>query len=129
MVTHVGRRDLGGFTTDGRKGVLMFGPYLPLPAGRYTVSIDLTLDAELPPDQVVADCDVVFEIHCGVLARQRLLASHFVNGHACAQMHFAVESMTFGVQFRVVAGVEMGLSASTAIRLESHDDPLLSIVG
>ena len=38
--TEVGERRLGlGLTTTGKTGWLMFGPYIPLPAGKYEVTL------------------------------------------------------------------------------------------
>lgn len=48
----VGRREAGVVRTDGKSGFLFFGPYVPLAAGDYTATIEISADN---PDEAYID--------------------------------------------------------------------------
>jgi SAM-dependent methyltransferase len=80
----------------GWVGVAMFGPYMPLRAGRYTVSLDL--EPAVDARDGYATCDVVWGTACTQPASiQAPAAARQIS------LSFSLSEIRFGLQFRCIA--------------------------
>lgn len=77
----------------GQGGTVVFGPYAPLPAGRY--SVEFSFDAPGRAVEPCAVCDIVWG-HDGALIQRQELAP----GQTSLRMEFSLDQLHFGVQFR-----------------------------
>jgi hypothetical protein len=97
----------------GQGGVAIFGPYMPLRAGRYRVTwqIQPAPGAQSP----VAVCDVVARSDVEVLAR------HEVQPHESrVSLEFKRSETTFGLQFRCISTGGADFSVLRKIELDEH---------
>jgi len=106
--------------SGGRDGVLAFGPYMPLPAGSYAVSFSLRFTAGPVKPGFAGVCDIVAGDDCRLLARRELrMADAPLGQEYQVRLEFQLQdSMTFGVQFRVIATAGIRLVAEKAVKLE-----------
>lgn len=97
----------------GWAGAAMFGPYMPLRAGRYNVSFDL----EPAPDAAdgYAACDVVWGEACTELAR-----AHAPSRARRISLDFSLPELRFGVQFRCFAQTGAGFRLRRGVTLEEN---------
>ena len=108
----------------GKPGVLMYGPYMPLPAGAYTVRFELRRGSPFSTELAeVARVDVIAGngLELGILS---ICANQFdAAGSIFVPITFRLDAMTFGIQFRViVTGVEQ-VMARRAVELTCHTNP------
>ena len=91
----------------------MFGPYMPLRAGRYNVSFDL----EPSPDAAdgYAACDVVWGEACVELARIQVPARA-----RRISLDFSLPELRFGIQFRCFAQAGAGFRLRRGVTLIEH---------
>ena len=100
------------YESNGQAGVVMYGPYLPLRTGSYTVCLEMELlDGSLPQStQVISD--VVAEDGNTILSRKELTLEPSEIGNRVKIDHLIETDRTlFGVQFRVI------VSQGTRIRV------------
>jgi FkbM family methyltransferase len=97
----------------GQGGVTIYGPYMPLRAGRYRVTwqIQPAPGASSP----VAVCDVVAGPDATVVARHEVQP-----GESRIALEFDLPDITFGLQFRTVSTGGAGFSVVRRIRLDEH---------
>ncbi len=80
----------------GDSGAVIFGPYMPLPAGDYTVKFRC-IDGSART--LLGNCDI--------MASEKVLESKPLvtdaNGEAVARIAFSLPAMTFALQFRVLS--------------------------
>ena len=88
-------RDSWVHSPDSGNGVVLFGPYMPLRAGRYRVDFDVDISQSATPAIM---CDVVCEDGSVVLARATV-----VTESKLIQLSFELERLYFNVQFRCFA--------------------------
>lgn len=120
MLTVVGRPvGKNSFMADN-PGVLMYGPYMPLPEGRYTVVIALEIQVFDSSPHLVASCDILSGD--GILVTQKEINHNQFDskGRIQVEMNFALEKMTFGIQFRVITHSKLVLFANGDVVLKSH---------
>lgn len=130
MLTIVGK-DAGNnsFISVGVPGVLMYGPYMPLPAGSYKVTLNLLAKNLVSAASVMAMCDVISG-DGEVLACREICSDEFgQEGHLRVEMHFTLKAMTFGLQFRVIVNDESELVADGNIVILSHNASEFSTTG
>ena len=102
MLTIIGTREGDWFTSDGREGVVLYGPYMPLAAGDYRATFEIACEATPPAGQPVATCDVA----CGNEGQR--LTSIDVHDVGAGRdftvvVPFSLAEPTDGMQFRVIA--------------------------
>lgn len=96
----------------GAGGIVMFGPYMPLRAGRHRATWRLRTPETSPGP--VAVCEVM-------VGAGTVLARHEVQpGETTVSLEFGVDETTFGFQFRCVALGTAGFSVMRGIRLEEN---------
>lgn len=99
------------------QGAVLYGPYMPLRAGRYQVSWRLRLPQQA--DGVIAVCEVVAREADGPLARRELRS-----GEDNPSLDFVLGEMTFGLEFRCLTMGAAGFSVLRGVELrEWPDDP------
>lgn len=113
----------------GEPGALMYGPYMPLPAGRYTVRFELRRgDACLSGSTEVARVDVL--TGSGIeLAASSICADEL--NTACStfmSLTFQLDETTFGIQFRITVTGRGQVMARRAIELTCHTNPDFNVV-
>ncbi|MFV0525095.1 MAG: methyltransferase domain-containing protein [Acidimicrobiales bacterium] len=106
----------------GTPGIMFFGPYVPLPAGRYRARFEVTvLDrAGKPP----AWCDVT--------AAGRELGRAAVHGGLVdlpqlVEVPFELDELTFGVEFRLTADGTAGIDAALGVELVTEGQSPLAV--
>jgi hypothetical protein len=105
----------------GKSGAMLFGPYLPMPAGNWTASFDLAAadTSQQPSDARLASLEVTrgesatklaaLPMFVGDLNRDRQWSRHDVS--------FAVDETITGVEFRVVSDGRLDFVARASIDL------------
>ncbi len=97
--------------TAGQGGIAMFGPYMPLRAGRHRVTWQVRTPA-------TSRGPVAF---CEVMAGADTLMRHEVRpGESSVSLEFTLDEMTFGLQFRCASLGTDGFSVLRRVRLEEH---------
>ena len=95
----------------GQGGVAIYGPYMPLRAGRYYVTWQIQPAAGA--DSPVAVCDVVAGSDAAILAR------HEVQPHESrVSLEFELPETTFGLQFRTISTGGAGFWVLRRIELD-----------
>jgi SAM-dependent methyltransferase len=124
LKTLIGKEVLkeGGVWLDSqsRDGMLMFGPYMPLPAGDYSVRFSLLFPEPLSAaGRDAATCEVVSGNDGAVLASIGIRASKSDSGTVReVKLDFSLDRTVFGMQFRVIAKQGIHMLARKAVRLE-----------
>jgi SAM-dependent methyltransferase len=97
----------------GQGGVAIYGPYMPLRAGRHRVTwqVQPAAGAQSP----VAVCEVVAGSGSQVLSRHEVRS-----GELRVSLEFELTETTFGVQFRCVSTGGAGFLALRKVELEEH---------
>lgn len=90
-------------------GAHTYGPYIPLPAGKYTVRFLLKVDRAT--DSAVAAIDVCTDIGRTIIASRDILGSEFreVGRYQWFELNFTLERTTPNVEFRVWYRPESGV--------------------
>jgi SAM-dependent methyltransferase len=96
----------------GRGGIAMFGPYMPLRAGRHRVTWQMSTPQASPGP--VAVCEVMAGT-AGALARHEVLP-----GQSTVSLEFGLDETTFGFEFRCISLATAGFSVLRRVRLEEH---------
>ena len=96
----------------GQGGVTIFGPYMPLRAGRYRVTWQIKAAVAESP---VAVCEVVAGSGAEVLARHEVRSNE-----SRVSLEFEVAETTFGLQFRCISTGGAGFLVLRKIELEEH---------
>lgn len=102
MLSIVGARDGEWFASQGREGVVLYGPYMPLAAGDYRAIFEIACEASPPADRPIATCDIA----CGDEGRRLTRIDVFrdaEHGRVQVILPFTLASPTDGMQFRVIA--------------------------
>lgn len=99
----------------GSQGAVLYGPYMPLRAGRYRVSWRLRLPQQA--DGVIAVCEVVARETEAPLARCEIRA-----GDEAPSLDFVLGEMTFGLEFRCLATGGAGFAARRGVELQEWPD-------
>jgi len=119
-ITIVGKRNylLDCFESTGKPGALMYGPFLPLRKGRYSVEFQLELLTQYQPENVI--CEVIAGDGTTVLATQTISTNLLrpETKHSLP-MSFDVNQTTFGVQFRVCIPSNVILRAYRDVKLKN----------
>lgn len=97
------------------QGAVLYGPYMPLRAGRYRVSWRLRLPERA--DGVIAVCEVVAREAAGPLARREIRF-----GDENPSLDFVLGEMTFGLEFRCLAVGAAGFSVLRGVELREWPD-------
>ncbi|MES2972781.1 MAG: methyltransferase domain-containing protein [Pseudomonadota bacterium] len=129
LLTLAGKRVAGGWIESaGVPGVLMYGPYMPLPAGHYTAGFELRAREGLEAGATaVMRVDVVAGAGTE-LACRTLDASDFnADGIATVALGFQLDDMTFGIQFRAIANGNAQLAVRSGVSLTCAGDPTLNV--
>jgi hypothetical protein len=91
-----------------QSGALIYGPYLPLRAGRYAVTFDLSTDASasagnaVDPTTVAVRCDVMIGAKTEAIVYRDLRASD-IGASTSVTLTFELSQLEFGVQFRCLS--------------------------
>jgi SAM-dependent methyltransferase len=100
MMSIVGTKAGDWLASEGREGVVLYGPYMPLSAGDYRATFEIVCEGQ-PAGRLLATCDVA----CGNEG-QRLASVdlHAAPGHErfVVTVPFNLAQATEGMQFRVI---------------------------
>jgi len=112
----------------GQSGAVIYGPYCPLPAGRYSVTFDLAVDepSSSAGDAVVARCDVMIGAKAEPIVYRDLRANE-IKSSTQVTLEFELAQLEFGVQFRCLSfgNIEFVCRRGAAL----VEDPLVSDEG
>lgn len=100
-------------SAPGQGGVALYGPYMPLRAGRYRVTWQVRPAAGARTS--VAYCEILAAGNPEPLARHDVLT-----GESRVSLDFDLNGMTFGLQFRCVSTGGEGFSVLRKVELEEH---------
>ncbi|MGI4976862.1 MAG: methyltransferase domain-containing protein [Janthinobacterium lividum] len=96
----------------GYGGIAMFGPYMPLRAGRHRVTWQLQTPDRAP--EAVAVCEVM-------IGTGAVLARHEVRpGESAVSLEFSIDETTFGFQFRCYSLGAGRFSVLRKVHLDEH---------
>jgi SAM-dependent methyltransferase len=102
----------------GDVGVVFYGPYMPLRAGRYRVTF------EFAPDQTTQDAFAVCDVLASVGGTDTVLRRSEVTGDAkTVVLEVALDSLAFGGQFRCFSTGAIGFAVRRFVALEELDRP------
>jgi hypothetical protein len=120
--THIGTKSPDGTRISvpaGTSGALMFGPYMPLRAGSYSVTFSLSADtAGLPTNVLVCVCDVYSASRERIASRDVLAGDIFQGSQLNLTIHFDLSSLEFGMQFRIISFGVARIEAVYSVRLD-----------
>jgi len=106
--------------SGGRQGILLFGPYAPLRAGRHVVRLRLMLaHSVLAPNARIAYAEVI-SADGAVLATHEISLAETLAGEFEVAMEVALNDTVFGVQFRVFSFEGAHLAVKKSVTLSSH---------
>lgn len=109
--------------SGGRAGPLLYGPYAPLCAGRYSVTFDLVFPDAGLPSVCGAVCEAVANGGNSVLARGEAMTTDANAGTAFkVTLDFSVPDTLFGVEFRVMGMGDIRVLTKRALVLTRHGD-------
>lgn len=110
----------------GRPGVIMFGPYMPLPAGSYEVRFSYRAQIPLPmPNSSILEFDVV-DGNGLRLAERTVCAADYSEQNQSQTLRFVLRDTTFGIQFRAMALGDAPVACQRQILLRSLTNPIYS---
>jgi Methyltransferase domain len=113
------------FDSHGRGGALMFGPYLPLRKGHYSVTFELSLVGPTSPaDRCAAICEVISGDGSQVAARREIrVAALSAQPVLPVTLDFSLGATTFAIQFRVIALAGIRIRAAKSLKLADVSVP------
>jgi hypothetical protein len=122
MQTVVAERKGGWFDSKKRAGVVMYGPYVPLKAGSYTVNLRLKCDPDqVKPDLLLGTCDLLARGFSEPLCEVPIInPEHDEQGHFTVSLSFSLSSTTFGVQCRVIGRKDISIHVYKKIDLKMN---------
>lgn len=104
----------------GVSGALSFGPYAPIKAGRYKVTLNVMRTTKAPGDALLGHVDVIFDDGSVVERRFDLTASVLpLNKWVPISLEFELGAMRFGFQNRVFTYGPAGLRVQRRLEFES----------
>ena len=115
------------FHSVGAAGALMYGPYMPLPAGNYSATIKLKLTK--PADHTVSPLVRLDVLNgaCQELMVNEVFANEFTLAEVLSKtLNFELTAMTFGIQFRVILHQPAHVACLAKVNLEAHSDVIFS---
>lgn len=96
------RPDKSGFeSSKGDSGVLVYGPYMPLKAGRHSATFALTADGYASEDEIIARIDII-GIDGIELAVSDLRASDLISSNSF-RLDIELAELQFGIQARCIS--------------------------
>lgn len=107
----------------GVSGPLMFGPYVPLEKGAYSVTFVLRIGETDRPKDEVASVDVLAGGGSRVLGVEKIRAIDVrANGTVRRTIRFALSDTTFGVEFRVLSSGAASVAALCDVSLTRQSE-------
>lgn len=107
----------------GVSGPLMYGPYVPLEKGAYSVIFVLRIGETDRPEDEVASVDVLAGGESGVLGVEKIRAIDVeVDRTVRRTIRFALSDTTFGLQFRVLSSGATDVAALRDVSLTRESD-------
>lgn len=97
---------------EGRDGVVFFGPYAPLKAGRYRCTF--RFQSAAASARSIAVCDVTRGQDAIVVVKSEISA-----GQTEATMDFTLDELAFGIQFRCISRGDAGFSVRKHVQIEA----------
>ncbi len=94
-------------------GFVIYGPYMPLRPGRYSVTFSFDWPPAAAGDGPAAICDVAVGADARVLVRAEV-----AHGQATATLNFTIDALTFAGQFRCASTGRGGFSVRRRIVLD-----------
>ena len=105
----------------GKKGALLYGPFMPLPIGNYSVTFEvrsLSLANQTIGNHARLE---VIDVNNNQIAIHELSAERFTAATASRfTLHFELNDMVFGIQFRVMVNRSALMAVRAAVNLISH---------
>jgi SAM-dependent methyltransferase len=114
--------------SHGKPGVLMYGPFMPLPAGRYTVRFELRwTDGSSSGPAEAGRVDAIAG-DSRELATSTVFHSQLsVASSTFMSVAFQLDEMTFGIQFRMIVAGAGQVMAFRGVELTCHTNPALDV--
>jgi len=111
-------------------GVLAYGPYMPLPEGRYTarLAVQLLADLHCGSDHILR-LDVIDGAAREIVVVDLSLDQFVVGQPITVEIPFSLEKTTFGLQFRTIVVVPASVGVCAEMGLLAHDKSYLSVEG
>lgn len=113
-------------SSNGTAGALMYGPYMPLPAGSYCVRMELRLSKSYKGGDNIA----LLEVIAGSgddLATKNINAEQLHSENSTfIELNFCIKEMTFGIQFRAIVTSDRWVMIRRAIDLTCLTNEVLS---
>lgn len=98
----------------GVPGVLVYGPYMPLKAGRHSASFTIRASPAASETDVVVRCDVI-GISSQVLAEQELTAKLLAEQNGKVRLEFDLPELEFGIQARCISSGAVALECQLPV--------------
>jgi SAM-dependent methyltransferase len=117
MISVVGTRDGEWFTSEGREGVVLYGPYMPLPAGAYQATFEIECAGGRSATRPCATCDVAHGSEGVRLTSVDVTGTH-APGPFEVVVPFTLSQPMEGMQFRVIATKGIPIRARGAVVVE-----------
>ena len=113
------------FVSNGKPGVVMFGPYMPVRGGDYVSTTKVKI-LGLPKDVTTAD-KIDFSVRagteCDVLGEQSVaLADKQAGENIEVEIPFSVPDTTFGIQFRVDSNCHANIECDCHVELRGWQE-------
>lgn len=106
-------------------GAVMYGPYIPLPKGSYSITFDLRLLEKLDKDEAF----VLFDVIAGArtFATQTVITSDVRGTELQVELSFKLEDTTFAMEFRVISLGSRTFACRRGIAVLCHSDATYSV--
>jgi len=108
----------------GHSGVVLFGPYIPVPAGRWIVSFEVAAADASQQSPLARVATLEVSRAEGVTLAARAITAGEIDGDRRWSRHdvrFALDETTMGVEFRVVSEGPVDLLARASVDLQPDE--------
>ncbi|SEA73617.1 class I SAM-dependent methyltransferase [Variovorax sp. YR216] len=112
--------------SKGESGALMFGPYMPLPKGSYSVGFDLRAPDKAGGESTPLVAIDVMDGREAILASRTLCAHELSYEISRVELDFELGDTTFGLQYRVIGLSDAQLECRRGVSLRSRSDDTFS---
>lgn len=117
MLSIIGTKDGEWFASEGREGVVLYGPYMPMADGQYLATFELACDSPPAAGRPLATCDVAHGNEGQRLTSVDVYAVE-VGDRIRVTVPFTLSEPTEGMQFRVIAAEGVPIRARGFVVVE-----------
>lgn len=119
---HKGSSEPWIMSKAGQGGILIYGPYMPLQAGNYTITYLISCSSDLSKNQIVARCDVMTGESDDPIALMDVTVAD-IKEIPEIKLSFQLSKMTFGMQFRCQSTGRAEVACRQLVKLETANLP------